>query len=90
MSMISPGVYVKRHREESFEQLIKTRDDLIDEIRGLEAIVFDKDNSDEAWNVCPSPSVRYQCNLEYLAALCNFMSEKYNDEYVWGNGNQSK
>lgn len=58
--------------------------DLLNEIRGLEEIVFDKDKKDEAWDIHPRPDVRYQMNLEYLAALCNYISEKYNDEYVWG------
>ena len=32
----------------------------------------------------PSPDVRYQMHLEYLAELCRIMQEKYNEEYVWG------
>lgn len=32
----------------------------------------------------PSPEVFYQCNLEYLGELCKLISEKYNQEYIWG------
>ena len=42
------------------------------------------DRSDEGWQGWPSPEVVYQMELEYLAALCSMMHEKYNREYVWG------
>ena len=32
----------------------------------------------------PSPDVRYQMHLEYLAELCKLMSRRYNEEYVDG------
>lgn len=32
----------------------------------------------------PGPEVEYQCNLMYLAALCEFIREKYNREVIWG------
>ena len=41
---------------------------------------------DELW-VSPGPEVEYQCNLMYLAELCNFLREKYNREEIWGHLN---
>ncbi|MBS4912598.1 MAG: hypothetical protein KHZ77_00330 [Veillonella sp.] len=32
----------------------------------------------------PGPEVEYQCKLMYLAALCDFIREKYNREVIWG------
>ena len=82
--MISPQGYITEHEKDSFAQLIKERESLLEEIRGLEKIVFANDKSDEAWMVCPSPDTRYQMNLRYLSELCKFMYAKYNREIVWG------
>lgn len=43
-----------------------------------------KKRESEEWLCKPSPDVMYQMNLDYLSALCKFMSEKYNKEIVWG------
>lgn len=82
--MISPRSYVDEHRNDSIKKLIKERKSLIKEIEKLEKIVFSKEKSSEEWDFRPSPDVRYQMTLEYLAELCKFISERYNDEYVWG------
>ncbi len=83
--MIAPVSYVKKHENDTFEQLIKERNSLIRSIKALEKIVFDKEKQNESWLISPGPDVRYQCYLEYLAELCKFMSEKYNTEYVGEN-----
>lgn len=80
--MISPKVYVSLHEKESFDVLIEERKRLIKEITDLEKIVFDENKSGESWQRKPSPDVRYQLSLEYLAELCKFMSLKYNREVV--------
>lgn len=36
----------------------------------------------------PGPEVEYQCNLMYLAALCDFLREKYNREVIWGHSDE--
>ena len=84
MSMIAPESYVEQFKNASFEELIRERDSLIEEIRDLEGIVFDKEKKDETWQMCPGPDVRYQVLHEYLAQLCEYIKEKYNSEYVWG------
>lgn len=82
--MISPQGYLMEHEKDSFAQLIKERESLLEEIKRLENIVFAGDKSDEAWMVRPEPDTRYQMNLAYFAELCKFMCEKFNRESVWG------
>ena len=79
--MMSPEMYVELNRNEPIEDIIKIRDELIDNIKDLEKIVFSKDRSSDEWNFHPGPDVRYQVNLEYLSQICILLSEKYNAEY---------
>ena len=82
--MISPGVYMEQLKDAPYAKLIRERDQLIESIREFEKAELAGDRSDPEWRYCPSPEVRYQMHLEYLSALCSFMHEKYNQEYVWG------
>ena len=82
--MISPSGYVNELKDQSYPELIRERDRLIRYIRKFEKNEAAGDRSDPAWGFCPQPDVQYQMNLEYLAALCGLMQEKYNEEYVWG------
>lgn len=79
--MMSPESFVRAYKDEPIEEIIKIRDELIDNIKNLEKIVFSKDRSSEEWNFHPGPDVRYQVNLEYLSQICILLSEKYNAEY---------
>lgn len=81
--MMSPEMYAEEHRDDSLEELIETRNDLVDELRTLEKIVFDKEQKDKAWEICPGPDVQYQMTLEYLAKLCMLLYEKFNEEVVY-------
>lgn len=82
--MISPQGYIEEHEKDTFEDLIKEREELIESIKYLEKLAFSDDRTSEEWMLHPGPDVRYQEKLNYLAELCNFMSEKYNREIVWG------
>ena len=82
--MISPDGYIMHLKDSDYNELIRERDELIKSIREFEESEKKGDRSGEEWHICPSPEVRYQCNLEYLAKLCKLMNEKYNTEYVWG------
>jgi len=82
--MISPRSYVDSHKNDTFEELIKERDSLFEEIKQLETLVFSADREGEEWRYHPGPDVKYQVYLEYLSALCDFIKEKYNTEIVWG------
>ncbi len=80
--MMSPESFVRAYKDEPIEEIIKIRDELIDNIKELEKIVFSKDRSSDEWNFHPGPDVRYQVNLEYLSQICILLSEKYNGEFV--------
>ena len=82
--MIAPITFIDELKDADYDTLIKERDELIRAIRSFEESDKRGDRSGEEWNICPSSEVRYQCNLEYLAELCAYMKEKYNEEYVWG------
>ncbi len=83
--MISPGYYIKGFADSSYQELMDERDRLLRSIKNYEESEKKGDRSGDEWQISPSPSVRYQCYLEYLAKLCLLMCEKYNQEYVWGN-----
>jgi hypothetical protein len=78
--MLSPEVFIVEYIDKSYSELISVRDELIVEIRNFE----EHKNDIQGGIICPSPKVVYQCNLEYLAKLCELISEKYNKEYVLG------
>lgn len=82
--MISPEAYIAHLEGASYNELIKERDRLIRSIRKYEKLEKAGDRSSEDWFRCPSPDVVYQCSLEYLAKLCLFMQERYNEDYVCG------
>ncbi|MCR5736591.1 MAG: hypothetical protein K6G64_02955 [Eubacterium sp.] len=83
--MISPEVYVEMLKDYSLEELIEERDELIEEMKALEEKVFSGDRTSEEWQIVPTPEVRYQESLEYVAEICKLLHEKYNKEIVWGN-----
>ena len=82
--MISPECYLDQFKDASYLDLIRERDGLIRFIRKYEKNEMAGDRSSPEWKYCPGPDVRYQMYLDYLAALCGMMREKYNEEYVWG------
>ncbi len=78
--MISPESFIEQYNNKSYSELLLVRDKLLDDIR-----IFEKHGyCPEEVIVNPSPEVIYQCNLEYLGKLCELISKKYNQEYVWG------
>ncbi len=81
--MISPQGYLEMRKHKTYQQLIQERNKLLDFITDFETheIAGDGENVSDC---SPSPEVRYQCYLEYLSVLSSYMSEKYNDDYVWG------
>ena len=79
--MISPESYMEFLEDKSYEGLIRERDALIKEIREFEK---NKDRWGEECMEHPYPEVRYQCNLQYLARLCELIAKTYNCVYVQG------
>lgn len=82
--MISPEAYIDRFKGAEYLDLITERDRLIRFIKEYEEKDIAGDRSGKEWDIHPQPDVRYQVYLEYLSRLCVLMSEKYNEEYVWG------
>ena len=82
--MISPDGYIESLIDADYNTLIEERDQLIDFIVEFEQKEKAGDRSGEEWRFMPSPEVRYQMHLEYLAVLCKLMHKKYNEDYVWG------
>lgn len=80
--MISPEMFANKYRNDSIEKIIEIRNDLINDIKDLEKIVFDKEQKGNSWDICLGSDVQYQMTLEYLARLCVLLSNKYNDEVV--------
>ena len=82
--MLSPCNFIHEYKDADYPELMKIRDRLVKDILEFERKEMAGDRSGEEWQICPSPEVRYQMHLEYLAALCKLMQERYNTEYVWG------
>lgn len=82
--MNSPEGYIAVFENAGYLELIKERDRLIKSIKSFEKDEMVGNRSSFGWYLNPSPDVRYQYNLAYLAHLCDFMREKYRVEYVWG------
>lgn len=76
--MISPETFIEEYKDKSYIELIKVRDELLEEIRRFE----NKGQDSMGFMISPSPEVRYQCNLLYLGKLCELISEKYNIENI--------
>ena len=71
--MIAPETFVNMHKDETYEELLELRDELIDEIIEFE----ESTGAVSEILIMPSPDVIYQMNLEYLGKLCELISEKY-------------
>ena len=77
--MISPEGFIQEYIDKPYAELLCIRDDLIANIRDFEKCKI----SPTEIMISPSPEVIYQCNLEYLAKLCELISGKYKKEFVW-------
>ena len=82
--MISPSSYIDRFKDVEYLDLIKEHNHLMKFIIEYEEKDIAGDRSGEEWGIHPQPDVRYQIYLEYLGELCALMSERYNQDYVWG------
>ena len=75
--MMSPDEYIEMQKKKTFRELMQEKEELLNEIAKLEKVLFVEGLESEEWWYDPGPDVQYQCNLEYLAELCNYMSEMY-------------
>ena len=83
--MMSPDAFALNLAGKSYQELRKVKDELVKEIRGFERERLG--HADEGFAlpgetlVCPGPDVEYQMNLEYLAKVCEMLSEQFNREF---------
>lgn len=78
--MISPNNFANEHQDDSYEELIELRDELVGQLKKYEEA--DHSNSNPA--NFPSPEVKYMMNLQYVARLCNMIAKKYNSDFAMG------
>ena len=76
--MISPQHYRSTIEGYSLEELRKVRDELLEEIKRFE----NNEISKEEYCYSPSPSVKYQCNNDYLVEVIQLINQKYN-QTLW-------
>ena len=76
--MISPQGYVSEQKGKSYDELIRERVRLLEMICRFEQL----GDKSEIFQMSPSPEVIYQCNLQYLAELSSYMTDRYNLEFV--------
>ena len=77
--MICPESFIAEHAGDTFDQLLMLRNELIHDIQAFE----EKRLAESQWMIRPSPEVIYQMNLKYLSVLCDYIAERYNQEYVF-------
>ena len=73
--MISPEIFIEEQKDKTYQELLVERNKLIREIKQYES-----GEEPEHIIINPSPDVRYQCNLEYLAKICELIARKFNEE----------
>lgn len=88
--MISPEAYIEVFKDATYTELINERKRLIKSITAYEKNEMSDKRTDKKRQVCPSPEVKYQCYLEYLAILCTYMRKKYSEDDVWSEKELSK
>ena len=79
--MISPDAFLSQYENASYFELLKLKNELIQNITDFEK---DFDMKDSGWECKPSPDVHYQWNLEVLGKVAQMLQEAFNKEYEWG------
>jgi len=79
--MMAPEQYTEQFKNASYQEILKVKNELVSDISKFE---HDYDREDSDWNICPTPDVRYQWNLETLGMIAPLLSKAFNREYEWG------
>ena len=69
--MISPELFAEMHKDETYEELLLVRDELLDSI-----LEFEEDPDVEI-EMFPSPDTVYHMNLLYLGKICELIAEAH-------------
>lgn len=79
--MVAPNVFLAEYENAGYLELLKLKNELVQSIAEFEND-FEQKNLD--WDVCPSPDVHYQWNLEVLGILAPMLQTAFNEEYESG------
>ena len=79
--MMSPETYVMKYENSTYFELLKLKNELVQEITEFEN---DIEMKNPEWGINPSPDVHYQWNLEFLGKVASMLQEAFNEEYEWG------
>ncbi len=71
--MVSPYSYAEMYKDATYEELLKVRNKLIEELWQFER----NEVPAEEYMICPSPDTRYSCNLEYMTEICRLVDAAY-------------
>ena len=82
--MILPETYRKMIEGESYPELMKERERLLEFMHQYEAEETAGDQSAPVWVDKPSPELRYQMYFVYLSVLCEVMHKRYSRDYAGG------
>ena len=83
--MASPDEFALDLEGKSYQELRKGREELVKAVES-----FERERLEHAEEGCalpgemhidPGPDVQYQMNLEYLAQVCEMLSEQFNREF---------
>ena len=86
--MFSLETFVELHKDETYAELIETRNELIADIRQFELDLEKEENGELRVIICPSPDVVYQMHLEYLSQICLLIVQRFQEEQE--NENETK
>lgn len=75
--MLSPEMYLAEYENASYFELLKLKNELIQNISEFET---DYEQKNLGWGICPQPDVQYQWNLEVLRDVLLMLKEAFNRE----------
>ena len=73
----SPDLFIEEHQNDSYEELVKLKNELISEIDEFER----RDNNTDDVIISPSPETYYQWNLSVLEKIIHLLQEAYRRKY---------
>ena len=74
--MYSPEHFRSLHKNDTYEELLAVRDDLLEYIKR-----FEKEGAPAEEMFCSSsPEYRYQSYLQFTAEICNLIADRYRDD----------
>lgn len=76
--MISPDYFLDEYENAGYFELLKLKNELVQEIAEFES---DCEMKDEGVKVSPGPDVQYQWNLDVLGKVAGMLKEAFNREY---------